>query len=194
MENKTVNSKRLGSKTKIFISFAICVVLLAQCEYVRVMSSQMVTPIKEVDFPLGENRKISYHFSSFLEKTYIIRLLFEVELPRNPKTMERSFSMKDIPLDLSVRCFKLNGKEEKLMFAKHYSSTQDRYDSSGWAPKNPKRQDLQDSFVFGHAFALGGFDAPTGQYRCDFVDKSSPNIKQEFIHSWVSIFPSISFK
>lgn len=189
MENKTVNSKRLGSKTKIFISFAICVVLLAQCEYVRVMSSQMVTPIKEVDFPLGENRKISYHFSSFLEKTYIIRLLFEVELPRNPKTMERSFSMKDIPLDLSVRCFKLNGKEERLMFAKHYSSTQDRYGSNGWTPQNPKRKDS-----FGHAFALGGFDAATGQYRCDFVDKSSPNIKQEFIHSSVSIIPYISFK
>ena len=187
MENKTVNRKRLGDNTKIFISLFICALLLAQCEYVRVMSSQMVTPIKEVDFPLGENRKMSYYFSSFLEKTYIIHLLFEVELPRNPKAIEPDFSMKDIPLDLFVQCFKLTGKEEKLMFAKHYFSTQDRYGSNGWAPINPKRSDSS-----GDSFALGGFYAPTGQYRCDFVDKSSSNIRKEFINIAVSIFPSIS--
>ena len=100
---------------------------------------------------------MSYCFSSFLEKTYIIPLLFEVELPRNPKIIEPRFSMKDIPLDLFVQCFKLTGKEEKLMFAKHYSSTQDWYGSNGWVPINPKRPDSS-----GYSFVLGGFYAPTG--------------------------------
>ncbi|UOP04557.1 hypothetical protein [Conchiformibius kuhniae] len=189
MDKTTVKGKKLGNKAKFLISSIICAVLLAQCEFVRVMSSQIIIPIKEVDFPLGENRKMSYHFSSFLEKTYIINLLFEIEVPRNPETIEPSFSMKDIPLDLFIQCFKLNGKEEKLMFEKHYLSTQDRYGGNGWTPKNPKVNN-----GFGYAFALGGFDAATGQYRCDFSDKSSPNIKQEFINSSVSITPHISFK
>ena len=103
----------------------IVVILLIKAHQIFVKSLSIVQFLFSQVFHLGENRKMSYCFSSFLEKTYIIPLLFEVELPRNPKIIEPRFSMKDIPLDLFVQCFKLTGKEEKLMFAKHYSSTQD---------------------------------------------------------------------
>ena len=164
--------RRKSKKIILLIGCIVAIVLLTQCELVKVYLSQALFPAEVVPFPMEEGKTVSYTVDSWAEKRYAISLKTEY---RNEAAINQEERMK-IPYNISINCYYLQNGQEILIYKDRRSDKTDEFHwfdgGNGWELIHPHNPDS-----VGRSNIRGGFDAPYGKYRCDFKDESSPEIK-----------------
>lgn len=167
-------------KKKWLVGILICLICLIlglfQSEWVRVIFSQKFFPVQSIDFPLGEKKKISYSFSNFLEKPYMV--ILRAEQHASSTLFHKQGEGHDIPLDIFVQCVEITNQGESLMFSRRYRGTELTVSRSGGG--------FHDLILFGD-------DLQTGKYRCDIEDNTPESGKGLLAGSDIWIGPVFLF-
>ena len=163
---------RLFTKKRIALGLTMAAVLaLAQCDLVRVSTSQLIhTPPLTVDLPMGESKQVSYPIRSWIDKPYAMTLVAEYS---NKDKYISEAGIKDLPYSISIACYRLEKGKEILFYQKEITEKDPLYLSSDWTFNKPSSTASEAG-----AIGLGGFRLPYGTYRCDFKDTSTPEIKK----------------
>lgn len=171
-------------KKQALILFGMSVMIflwLFYSDYVRIKVANMIQPPKYVDFPLGQNKKVSYQFSSFLEKPYVIDLTIE------EKATDSTFDYAEhhVPFDITVTCFQLFNQKKSVLFHKRYVRNEILITSmgGGFTQGNIQRAAYLKTLRLGR-----------GKYQCDFEDNSSTELKDKFVLSYVQVMPKERWK
>ncbi len=163
--------------TGIVLAGIIC--LLAQFEFVRVVSSQLINN-RTTPLPLGEGKTTSIEFVNFLEKPYRAYLLLELPWEETEKYQYSAVNKKYIDtLDMELICMRLSGKEKTVIYQQTYRGREDFKYQTSWGSE---REGFSNLF-----FELADFKLPTGRYRCDFIDKSPKAVKRQFPKAVVNV-------
>ncbi len=178
-EYKMQKKYKYSLLTGIVLAGIIC--LLAQFEFVRVVSSQLINN-RTTPLPLGEGKTTSIEFVNFLEKPYRAYLLLELPREEAEKYSDGAIDKKYIDtLDMELICMRLSGKEKTVIYQQTYRGRESFKYQTEWASE-------LDSEVFSNLFfSLARFTLPTGKYRCDFIDKSPETAKRQFPKAVVNV-------
>ncbi len=182
--------KFFTKKRIAFVLTIAAVLALAQCDLLRVWGSQDIGNHPEIDFPMGEGKQISYPVRSWIDKPYAMLLV--IEHINYKKSIDDDVN-KEIPFSFSATCYRIENGKETVFFQRQYSKEDELYMGSGWIPEKPYSPDSRAG-----TGALGGLRLPYGNYRCDFKDTSTPEIKDYLkkagvVRTFIVIWPSAPF-
>ncbi len=162
---------RWKSKKVILLTGGItATLLLAQCDTVTVLTSEMLFRPKIVELPMGEGKIVSYEVNSWVKKPYLMILGFESEYQNYGEAFFNG-KLETVPYKFSIKCYKIEKDSEILFYEKNYTM-KDLSGMDGWNSQNPDKP-----YAWGGSYSLGGFDLSYGRYRCDLKDESSIEIK-----------------
>lgn len=164
--------KLIPKKPILWAGSLAAVLSLTMCDVVTVEVSRLLFPAKIIDFPMGEGKTISYPINSWVKKPYGIML--KTEYINYQKAYDAA--RKNIPYDFLIKCYRMENGKKIIFYENKYSMKNDErnlfYGSFGWSPEDSNHPDAE-----GLSSTFDGLDLSYGQYRCDFEDKSSPEIK-----------------